>query len=112
MSDKFQLYLKERKGLTTIENESGFVAYKIVDNECFIGEMFIRFDQRSKGLGRKLIEELTSIAVESDCTVMTGNIYMNDPNCTSTVRAAIGVGFEIANANNGAILICKKLKGA
>lgn len=103
-------YVKQRKNCEILENEYGFVVYKNTGDECFIDEMFVDESARKNGKGRELINALEQIAKSNYKKVITGNIYLNDPNCNETLISALLVGFKVVRAEHGLILILKEIK--
>lgn len=101
-------YIKEREGAEVIENENGFVTYKIVKNECFLINIFS--EKRQNGCARDLIDLLTQEAIDHKCDCITANVYLSDPNVTITTIFALKLGFKIVTANNNVLLIVKEVK--
>jgi GNAT superfamily N-acetyltransferase len=105
-------YISERDGTRVLETQWGFVTYGIEHKECFIANMFVDESVRTAGRGRELIGRLTEIALGQGCEYITGTINTKKPGATNTTIAALNVGFEIASADQGVLIIVKKLKGA
>lgn len=105
-------YIKDREELVILENEFGFITYKISGKECFLANMYIDENQRQKGKGRELISQLSEIAHAKSCDVISANIHINDKNASKTLLAALIVGFKIARAEYGTLLIVKDIEGA
>ena len=55
-------YFKETKGWETLEIEDGFATYEVFEDCIFIHHSFIRPDKRDKGVGKKLMFEVSKIA--------------------------------------------------
>lgn len=108
----YAAYVKERQGLLCLWESYGFIAYKIVEHECFLSDMFIRKEDRKSGKCRELLGSLEEIAKRAECKIITANIHLWDVNANKTLAAAQACGFEVKGANNGVILIVKELKGA
>ena len=106
-------YIKEREGFDILENDLGFVTYKINRDEknCFIGHMYIEESVRERGNGKSLIEGLSEVALEKECDVISASIDLRDKNASLTLQAALRIGFEVFKAEYGVILIIKRLKG-
>jgi GNAT superfamily N-acetyltransferase len=105
MESLYTDYLKERRGLETLADEDGFISYKVNRDECFIGEMFVSKDCRQKGLGRKLLTTVVDIARMNNCARVTANIFLDDPNASSTLAAAIACGFRVVSAPGQIVLL-------
>lgn len=104
-------YISEREDAKIIENESGFLTYKIFNNEILILNLFVDKDCRKKGICTNLIYELEGIAKENRCDIISGYIQINDIGCNSTLFTALKIGFKIGAANQQSILIYKKING-
>lgn len=105
----YHQYITERNGFELIENEAGFLVYKINGIECFIVDMFVAKDKRNKYYGTDLINELVKIALENKCINITANIHLWDKNCNSTLVASILTGFVLVKADSNILLIEKLL---
>ena len=106
----YQEYLMERQGLSTIENEFGFVAFRFSKEECYLGEIFISQSARRSRKGRALLQEVEICARKASCQFIAANVFSSDPNATSTLSAAFACGFKIRNCVGGVIVIEKKLE--
>lgn len=104
-------YIHEREGLSILEDESSFITYKFVEKECFIANMYIDPTQRGSLKLRNLIDQLSEIAKQNGCEVISANMYVEAKTIKMALIAALKIGFEIIAANNGALLIVKELKG-
>lgn len=104
-------YIKERDQVEILENESGFLFYKIIGKDCLIVDLFIDPELRNLGECRKLIEELVALAKSANCESLFGNIQINDHGASRTMKAALALGFEILSANIQLITIIKKISG-
>lgn len=105
----YEKYVQERLDAEILENDNGFLVFKIKDGECFIVEMFIDLAWRKIGSGRLLIEELMSIAKDKNCKILTANVFLTDKGASSTLIAAFKVGFQLGSLGNGCISIFKKI---
>lgn len=102
-------YMKEREGASIIENEHGFIVYKVVGSECFIIEMFVDQSARKSGVARALVERLACENME--CTVVTGNIWLKKPGADTVLKASLACGFKVISASGDVLLIAKDLMG-
>lgn len=106
-STLFADFVLERENARIIENEVGFLIYKIGGKECYICNMFVSSDHRGLGVAHHLIDKLTEVAKGSDCKILTGDIYLNDEGAETTVLAALKIGFKLQKAEHGVIRISK-----
>lgn len=105
-------YHAERTGGSLLENEHGFIAYRIAGHECFIVDMFIAPEKRRTPLFKKMMGELEIFAKSSGGTLLTANIFLNDPGASNTLIAALKSGFKVTGTGNGVLLITKDIGGS
>jgi len=104
-------YIKERDDREILEDEFGFITYKISGEECYINDMCIDLSERSGSRGRNLIEQLKEIALKLGCTFISANIYLADKGSSNTLFASLKVGFKVVKANHDILFIVKKIGG-
>jgi predicted GNAT superfamily acetyltransferase len=102
-------HLEERGGGKILEDDHGFIAYRVSGQECFIIDIHIQKESRGSGACRKLVQNLTDIALENGCAILTGNIHLSDPGASHTLLAALMLGFKVVNANAVTLVIAKDL---
>jgi GNAT superfamily N-acetyltransferase len=102
-------YLSERMDGEILESEKGFITYKVNGTECFIIDMFVSKKYRSASFGRDFINELCDIALQRGCNIITANVHLWDKGHDNTLIAAFKTGFKISNAENGVLIIYKKI---
>lgn len=103
-------YIEEREDAGIIENDVGFLTFKIRDRECFLIDMFVKKSARKSGRGRGLLDSLEAVGRMSGCEVITANIFLQDPNANSTLGAALASGFRLESSANNVLLIAKKIE--
>lgn len=101
-------YIDERQGLRVLEQEHGFLTYRIEKNECFIMDMYVRKEYRRAGYGTKLIESLEQVC--EGCDAIFANIWLWDPNCNGTMAGALATGFKLFKTGEGVITVAKDLR--
>lgn len=102
-------YIKERDDREILEDEYGFITYKILNQECFIYDMCVDLSSRVGSRGRALIDSLVEIAHAADCSFISANVFLSDKGSSNTLLAAIRVGFKAVKANNDIIFIVKEI---
>lgn len=110
--DLFKEYLKERENKEVIENEYGFIIYKLFDKECFIADFYIKPAFRNTIVLPNFIDQLAKIAKSSECDHISAKLYIADNGHQKTLMAAFKMGFNILSTNNDCIIIIKKLGGS
>lgn len=104
-------YIKERLDHEIIENESGFITYKINGNECFIADMYVDQDKRKNGIGTDLLTELKCIVIENNAEYITAHVHQFDKAAPNTLAASFKRGFKIHSANNNVITLILNVNG-
>jgi len=102
-------YAKARMDYDILENEKGFVFYRIAREECYIAEMFIDIEHRGTGEFRRLIDQIERAAKEHGCECLSANIHIKDRNHRTALMSALHVGFHIVSADQGILTIIKQL---
>lgn len=104
-------YIQERQGAEILENDFGFIIYKLNIDECFIIDMGVDFVFRKNGKGSELLATLEKVAALEGCKYISANIHISDPGHKNTVIAALLAGFKIIKAEVGILVIVKEILG-
>lgn len=107
----FKSYLKSQNDADIVEDENGFILYRIVGEECYISEIYV--DDKTKGTGKckELINILSDIARFEKCTYLSGKIHLVHARANHTLAVALHLGFKVVNADQNTIVITKELGG-
>jgi GNAT superfamily N-acetyltransferase len=108
----FAKYLKEKDGIETLENEFGFIGYKITGEECYITQMFTEPSVRGSGKGRELLSALEHLSKSAGCKFIATNIWYADAGASNTMGASLKAGFKLRFGDARGILITKEIEGA
>lgn len=104
-------YHEERSGAKILECEDGFLVYRITGEECFIVDMYIAPEKRKSLLFKKMMDELEILAKSSGGTLITANIFIDDPGASNTLIAVLKYGFRVTGTGNGVLLVAKEIGG-
>ena len=104
-------YIAERAGAQILEESYGFIAYRISGLECFIMEMFLAPEARRSWQFKSLMMKLEDIAKSEGCSVITANVFLENPGASNTIIAGLKYGFKVRNGSGAAVLIAKELGG-
>lgn len=106
-------YIKEVEGKDYVQNEAGFIAYRVHEKEFFITDMYIKKAFRGLGEGQALGKSVEKIAIEKECDYLTCNVHMmkDHDHHTRNVKCYIDFGFKIYSMNENSITLIKYLKG-
>jgi len=104
-------YCKEKEGMETVENENGFLSYKIFDKtkECFIAEFYVRPEARASHLAKDLLIEVSKIGKSKGCVDLTVQISTEHKNIDRMLRAYIVNGFKFYKADTSRLCFIKEL---
>lgn len=105
-------YFKEKDGIEILENDFGFIGYKITGEECYITHMFTDQSVRGTGKGRAILAELEKIARSFGCKYIATNVWFSDVGATNTLTASLKAGFKIRAGDVRSILITKEIQEA
>ena len=100
-------YIAERESAKILENEHGFIIYKLVGEECFIMEMQVEQSIRKQGHGRSLVQQLEE--TEKECRFITANIWLKKPGAMVVLMGALKCGFKVTRGSDEVLLIVKDL---
>lgn len=105
----FANYISEREGKRIIEDERGFLIYKIQGDECYLAEGFVREDARGGSAFSDLLRHVYATAQSEGCKVVTANIHLADKGAMRTLKAVLNRGFRVASASSDVLLIVKEI---
>lgn len=102
-------YIKEREGFEVIENDYGFITYKISGEECYIKELYVQEQFRQLNIASKLADEVTKIAHDHLCKYLTGTVCPAANNSTISLKVLLGYGMKLHSSTNNLIIFKKDL---
>lgn len=109
MESLWAKYQKELGDGIVLEKDNGFIQYNISGKECFIQEMYVEPDQRHKGIGQILFNEVLEVAKKHGCSSLTSTVRVGKGDHTRTVLCGILLGMKILSVNNNVIVLIKEL---
>ena len=98
-------YLKEREEIETIEDEKGFLTYKIKDGNFWIYDCFVSENERRKANARRYYNEAFNIALNSDCNELYTTVFVSTNGWEISLKSLIKEGFKIIKTQNDKILL-------
>ena len=102
-------YIKEREGKNIIENNYGFATYFIKDKECFLVDVYVIKESRKHGICQRFVKELTEIAQDAGCDILTTTVCPKAKNSTISLKVTLGCGFELDSSVSNLILFKKEI---
>jgi len=110
--DAWISYIKEEENKEVLQVNGSFIAYQIIDNECYVTDFFVPKSERGKGVGLFLAKELVELAKEKKCSHMTCNIFIKPHNADAfahKVRLFTKFGFKPIGALNNSVQMIKEI---
>lgn len=102
-------YMRQRSDAKVLEDGSGFIVYKINQDECFIIDMYVDDNVQQTGRGKELINALSDLARFERCKYISANIHLTDKNANKTLISALHAGFKVVKAEVGILIILKEI---
>lgn len=102
-------YIRDREKKQIIEDENGFLIYKINGDECFLAEAFVSERSRGSSTLSDLLRHLFASAKAEGCKSVCAMIDLADGGAMRTLSAALKRGFKVVVANNNVLLISKEV---
>jgi GNAT superfamily N-acetyltransferase len=104
-------YLKEREGIETIEALDGFATYKLFPDtkECYIIDVYTKKEARKSGLAAGLADQITEIAKNHGCTILTGTVDPRLPSATTSVMVLVSYGMRLLRAEPSKLVFMKEI---
>jgi ribosomal protein S18 acetylase RimI-like enzyme len=105
-------YLTEREGKVVIEEEFGFIAYRIPSNGiCIVDAIYVSKETRRSGFGSALCDRVAKIAIEAECTQLWSQVQVNTFNATDSLKACLAYGFRLHSLDGTCIVLIKDIVG-
>lgn len=110
----FASYYKEREGKETIFHSVdsmtvGFATYKWVDDGCYIVDIFVVPDFRSKNIASKLADDISVIARERGCKFLWGSVDITADTSDQSMQVLLKYGMKMNHINGNMIYLKKDL---
>ena len=102
-------YFKEIQNLDIIENEYGFILYRITDENLHIQHMYVKPKARAMKVATILADELVAKAKAEGCTTMTGDIEPTNQNATDSMKFILSYGLKVLEASENEIIFYKHI---
>jgi len=102
-------YLKERRAVEVIENEDGFIAFKIHGEECFLEDIYVAPEKRKTRIGSELVLQMETFAKDMSCKYVTCNVWPSAHGSTVSLKAALANGFKLHSSVVDKIILIKEL---
>ncbi len=101
----FGNYIFETREVRIVEGIHGFATYLISGDECYVEDVYVEADQRHKGVGRKLIDQVREIAKDLKCTHLTTTVNGRFKDPTTSLKSCLGYGFKVYKISNDILFL-------
>jgi GNAT superfamily N-acetyltransferase len=105
----FGQYIEEKEHREIIENDYGFIVYKIEKDECHISELFVSKEHRRSKVGTELADKVQSIAKEAGCKYLTCFSMPCSATVTGSLMAKLQYGFKVHSCQQDRIVLFKEI---
>jgi Acetyltransferase (GNAT) family len=109
MNSLFSFYLEEREGIKTIEEESGFITYQIINDAIWIKHLYIAPSMRRLQYGSDMANQIAFIGRENKCKVMRCTVSPIALNASDSLAAILAYGFKVKASDTQFIYFEKDL---
>lgn len=103
-------YVKERRGLDSLERDYGFAIYTLLEGELFIEALYIAPEYRNAGKAHELVGELKELAKQHECNCLVGNVDMRTNTATEALAFHLAMGQKLLAADNSVITTIQYLE--
>lgn len=109
MTNMWLEYEKERRGLEYIQTDQGFITYKVLDDECFIEDLFILPNCRRKGHATILANLVKEKAKLAECKYLSSNIDLKAIGAMESLALQLDYGMKPVAAHNNMLTMVKEI---
>lgn len=109
MSSLYAQYVLEREGLETLENEKGFLTYKIENGYLFISDIFVIESARKENIASKMADEIVEKAIKLGANAMYSHVDTNAKNWRESVKFIEKYGCKPVKIENNLVYFKKEI---
>ncbi len=102
-------YIKETFGKDIVEDNEGFVSFSIVNDECYVEDVYVIPEARLKGKTDVLMAKVVSIAKEKGCKYLTTTINPGIKTVERSMIVILNYGFKFHSSEKNKIIFIKEL---
>jgi predicted GNAT superfamily acetyltransferase len=88
-------FYEEREGKKTVEYEFGFFTWKIEDGFLYVPELWIKPEERGKGLGQRLGNDILKLAEKLEVDAVLGSVNPKVPTDSYSLKCYLEFGFKM-----------------
>lgn len=102
-------YLKEREGKEILECPSGFATYRILGNECYLVDIYVKPEFRKEHVARAMADQVAELAKGAGCKWLTGSVSPNANGAHTSLLVLIAYGMKLLRSDKDIIFLGKEL---
>lgn len=103
----YREYIKEREKKEIIESNDAFITFKILNEICYIVDIYVRPDKRKSGVAKELADRVCVVAVENGCKHLLGSVDVNADGATDSLKVLLAYGMDL-DSISGSLIFFKK----
>lgn len=109
----YEYYVEERdpRAKVLTWKDKGFAKYIIEKGECYIEEIYVLPRLRKTGVAEGMADEITVIAKEKGCSVLTGSVCVGAKGDTNNLKILLAYKMKLSGVSGNMIYFSKNLGG-
>lgn len=106
----FEEYFLEHKGFRTYKEEGiGFVLFKIVEDELYIRDIYVKPEMRRQRWAFKLADKVVEYAKSQGCKMLVGEVEPSASNSTESVKLLTAYGMRLFSSSDDEVWFAKEI---
>ncbi len=102
-------YIMEREGISILEDDFGFATYKINEEECYLIDLYVVPEMRSRGYASGLANSVCKFAKNRGCTYLLGSVDSTVQSATESAKVLLAYGMRLHEVQGKMIYFVKDL---
>ena len=105
----FAAYTYERLGKSVLEDENGFAVYFMVNDACYIEEIYVDREKRKQGIAAQYADKIAAEAKSKGMKCLIGTVKPSAQGSTTSMKVLLAYGFQLESAQPDFIFFKKEL---
>jgi len=110
MISHYGQYISERLGKSLIEDENGFATYFMVNDVCYIEDVYVIPEKRKTGIVFAYADKIVEEAKAKGMKVLIGTVKPSAAGSTVSLKVLLAYGFQLESAVEDFIFFKKSLE--
>lgn len=102
-------YLKEREGKEVVENDNGFLSYRIFNDYVYIVDIYVVPEKRKTGLAKFWADQVCEIAKAKGAKTLVGSVDVRANGATESLKVLLAYGMRVDSIDGQMIYFKKDL---